>query len=441
MALAVTDPFNKLSPELRLQVLISTHSKSSISRMIQASPIMLQQYLTHKRYIIRQVIAAEFDEEMIQDAMAIILLPSPRGTGVRPLRKRRAGPMCEHLLAWSKSQLPDPLKDNDDHLLSQLNKLHSQLLLLIEDYITKSTASFPPREYLCLPQIQRLSTEGRLMFKGVKVTPRFNSANLTSLERKRFVKAFLVYELLCKTSNVHDGPSNLRYREVSNAEYEAVGCVHNYVCSLYGAIFAQCKGACLPSTSSGASLETGLLFPDTFYVDANAYEPNLGLFGNLHHHDIAASLSTLGLDHLTDFLRYDMAKPDEKEALEVQIQDVWFSEAPYWSFKWAINFMLWLTTKRKYKNGCESAMYKQLSLNPDEKLRYKMVSSVLGYSLITVAFTPKRALNDQISHRKGSWLKKPLSKLLLKVGFITRKRRGFCHDHNSGPVLGSSKNN
>ncbi|KAM0548191.1 hypothetical protein ACHAPJ_009989 [Fusarium lateritium] len=333
---------------------------------------MLQKYLAHKKYIIRQVLAAEFDEEMIQDAMAIILLPSPRGSGRKPLRKRHSQPMREHLRAWSKSQLPNPLKDDNDLLLSQLNKLHSQLLFLIEDYITKATASFPPREYLCLPQIQQPSTEGHLMFKGVKVTPRFNSANLTFLERKRFVKAFLVYELLCKTSNVIHGPSNLPWRKVSNAEYEAVGCVHNYVCSLYGAIFAQCSDAWLPGTSTGASLETGLLFPDTFYFDANAFSSNLGLFRHTLRYDIAASFSTLGLRHLTNFLRYDMAKPDEREALKIQAQDVWGFKSPFYSYQWGKNFMLLLTSEREYENGSESSMYKQLHLNPDEKLRYKI---------------------------------------------------------------------
>ncbi|KAF5020537.1 hypothetical protein F66182_7436 [Fusarium sp. NRRL 66182] len=369
MALAVTDPFNKLPPEIRLRVLVSTVSKASISHMIQASPIMLQQYLAHKGYITRQVIAAEFDDEMIQDAMAIILLPSPRGSRKRTRRKRHSQPMRKHIRAWSKSQLPDPLKDKNEHLLSQLNKLHNQILLFVEDYITKATASFPPREYLCLPQIKGPLTEGHLLFKGVKVTARFNSANLTSLERKRFVKAFLVYELLCKTSDLWHVPGKLRHRKVSNAEYEGVACVHNYFCSLYGAIFAQCNDAWLPSTSTGASLETGLLFPDTFYFEANAFAPDLD---NIPRSDIAASFSTRGLDHLVDFLRYDFSKPDELEELTVRLKRVWLYDEPFLSYPWAINFMLLLTSEPKYKNGCESSMYKQLSLHPDEKLRYKI---------------------------------------------------------------------
>jgi hypothetical protein len=373
MAVAVTDPFSKLPSELRRQVLLLTDSKSSILRMIQASPIMLQEYLAHKKHIIRQVIAAEFDEQMIQDAMAIILLPIPRTKHWDELSKRQSQPLCEHILAWWKSQLPDPIKEGNDDLLSQLNKLHNQLLVLVEDYITKATASFPPREYLCLTHVQQPLTEGHLMFRGVKVAPRFNSADLTSLERKRFVKAFLLYELFCKISNA---PHAIRLiqedRELSYAEYEAVGCVHNYVRSLYGAMFAQCNDGWLPSTSTGASLGPGLLFPDTYYFDANSYLPNLDFLDEIPQYDVGASFSMTGLDYLTICLGYDLGNPDEREAVMAQIEYIWYFESPFRSYTWDMSFELLFTTKPTCKNGCESSMYKQLFLNHDEKLQYNI---------------------------------------------------------------------
>ncbi|EXL70494.1 hypothetical protein FOPG_13678 [Fusarium oxysporum f. sp. conglutinans race 2 54008] len=374
MALAVTDPFIKLPPELRIQVLVSTRCKSSISRIIQASPVMLLQYLSHKKSILRQVLAAEFDAEMIQDAMAILSFPSHRGSGDSPRHKHLSELIRAHLRAWSNSQLPDPLKGKDDHMVGQLNKLHGRILLFVEDYITKATASFPPQEYLCLPQIQPPSTEGYLMFKGLKVTPRFSSANLTSSERKRFVKAFLVYDLLCKTSNVTHIPSKLRLRKVSNAEYEAVGCVHSYVCSLYGSMLAQCNDAYLPTALAPPSLQTQLFFPipDALYFDANVYAPNIRLLSRDLGDDIGAGFSTLGLDRLTNFLRYDMAKPDERKALDKKLKDVWKFGAPSISSTWDMHFMLLLASKEKYKNGCESSLYNQLSLKPKEKLRYKI---------------------------------------------------------------------
>ncbi|EMT62552.1 hypothetical protein FOC4_g10006172 [Fusarium odoratissimum] len=237
---------------------------------------MLQQYLAHKNSILRQVLAAEFDSEMIQDAMAIL--------------------------------------------------------------------SFPSRH---------------LMFKGLKVAPRFNSANLTSSERK---------------SNVTHIPSKLRLRKVSNAEYEAVGCVHSYVCSLYGAMLAQCNNAYLPTALAAPSLRTQLFFPipDALFFDANVYAPNLRLLSRDLGDDIGAGFSTLGLDRLTNFLRYDMAKPDERKALDKKLKDVWKFGAPSISSTWDMHFMLLLVSKQKYKNGCESSLYNQLSLKPKEKLRYKI---------------------------------------------------------------------
>ncbi|KAI6763930.1 hypothetical protein HG530_007719 [Fusarium avenaceum] len=371
MAVVVTDPFAKLPSELRRQVLLLTDCKSSILRMIQALPIMLQEYLAQKNHIIRQVMAAEFDDQMIQDAMAIILLPIPRSTHWNKLSKRQSRPICEHILAWSESQLPDPIKEGNDDLLGQLNKLHSQLLVLVEDFITKATASFPPREYLCLPHVQQPLTEGHLMLRGVKVTPRFNAANLTSLERKRFVKAFLLYELFCKISNAPHASSLVRqHREVSYAEFEALGCVHSYVRSLYGAMFAQCNDGWLPSTSTEASLGSGLLFPDTYYFDAKCYSPNFEVcsLGIVPRYDLGDCFSTTGLDYFTIFLGYDLANQGEREALMAQFEYVWCFESPLRSYEWNTTFTLLLTTKPTYKNGCESSMYKQLSLSRDEKL-------------------------------------------------------------------------
>jgi hypothetical protein len=374
MALVTTDPFIRLPPELRIQVLISAGCKSTILRIIQASPVLLQQYLARKKSILRQVLAAEFDAEMIQDAMAILLFPNRRACADKHQRKklRRA-----HLRAWSKSRLPDPFKSNDDHLAGRLNKLHDQILLLVEDYVTKATASFPPQEYLCLPEIQPPSTEGHLVFKDLKVTPRFSSANLTSSERKRFVKAFLRFDLLCKDTKFSYTPSNLRLRKISNAEFEAIGCVSSYVCSLYGAMLAQCNHADLPAAFATPTYLMRWYFPvpDALFFDANLYARNLHLLSRDFGDDIGAGFSTLGLDRLIKFLRYDMAKPDERKALDKKLKDVWMYGlygVPSIAHPWEAYFHNLFAIKQKYKNGHESSLYNQLSLKPKEKLRYKL---------------------------------------------------------------------
>ncbi|WXC57082.1 hypothetical protein SNK03_003006 [Fusarium graminearum] len=363
MAFDGSDPFTKLPPEIRLYVLTSIECTSTISRLIKASPTMLQQYLAFKKHIIRKVIG--FDQDEMQDAMAIILFP-----GKRIRTKRQAAPVRVLLRNWSNRQLPDPIENKDDRLISRLNKLHKRIMLLVEDYITKATAFFPPREYLCLPQ-GRHSSEGHLMFKGVKVAPRFNSTNLATFERKRFVKAFLMHELVCKMKNIIDLPVGFRRRKVSNGDIETLNCVHAYYCSLYGAIFAQCSDAQLPSNPTGGSFESELQFPDTFYFDTNSHTHKVGLFSfNMFGGDppdYSDGFSRLGLDHLADFLRYDMAQADDREALKVLIQDSTFDKQIYcWKTQLASIFH----RTRRAEDSCDSAMYKQLSLDRDSELRY-----------------------------------------------------------------------
>ncbi|KAF4956072.1 hypothetical protein FGADI_4097 [Fusarium gaditjirri] len=419
MALDATDPFTRLPPELRVQVLVSTGCKLSISRIIQASPVMLQQYLAHKNSILRQLrqvlaaeVAADFDAEMIQDAMAVLSFPSRRSSGDKVQRRQL---IRAHLRAWSNSQLPDPLKGNDDELVSQLHKLRDRILLLVEDYITKATASFPPQEYLCLPQIQPSSTKGHLMFKGLKVTRRFSSANLTASERKRFVKAFLVYDLLCKTSNVTHIPSNRRLRKVSDAECEAIGCVHSYVCSLYGAMLAQCNSASIPACLVEPS-HTAQLFnpvPDAVFFDANIYAPNLQLYSYIFGDDIGAGLSVLGLNCLTNFLRYDMANPDERKALDKKLKDAWNRISTPFVSPWDNCFMLFDTSKRKYKNVWESSLYYQISLKPKEELRYKLCQERAW-----VFFDDRRFYPDESTERPTFPSEKFLAEQPTKKTFI-----------------------
>lgn len=121
------DPFNKLPPEIRLQIFIRlrTRSKISILRFVQASPTMLQQYITSKLYIIKLSLATDIDDDMIQDAMRIILFPV-WNINILPLEP--GGNMSP---SWLAQQLSNSFKKRG--LLENIDKLHSRLLLFIED--------------------------------------------------------------------------------------------------------------------------------------------------------------------------------------------------------------------------------------------------------------------------------------------------------------------
>lgn len=167
------DPFNKLPAELRVKVLISTRCLHTISQLTQASPIMLAQSNMSIGYITKKLLASDFDDGMIQDAMAIVLFPSRSAADFDASARN-------HCLFWARQQFSNPfcqpLESQNRDLIKNISKLHQGLMFFIEDYLTKDTAVFPPREYLCLPS----RTEHHLMLKGRAVCSRFNAANLTS---------------------------------------------------------------------------------------------------------------------------------------------------------------------------------------------------------------------------------------------------------------------
>ncbi|KAK7994660.1 hypothetical protein PG990_013433 [Apiospora arundinis] len=214
------DPFQNPPAELRVMILAHIRSK----RIIQASPTMLRQYMESKISIASKWLASDLDEEMVQDAMAIIHFPSPHSASHFSSRGRYAlidwtgkkmsssirlpslhidshfSNRDHHVLIdWVAKRLPNPLRSpfrlQDNQLIIQkLEKLHGRLLLLIEDYITKATAPYPPREYTCLPALSQ--TQTWLTFQGQPVSPRFDASELTGPERTRLLKAFLRHHLI-----------------------------------------------------------------------------------------------------------------------------------------------------------------------------------------------------------------------------------------------------
>ncbi|KAF5001073.1 hypothetical protein FGRMN_1267 [Fusarium graminum] len=293
------DPFNKLPPELHLRVLLAIRCRNSVSCLTQASPIMRQQYFAHKAYLEKKLLASDFGEAGIQDAIAILLFPVPACS---------VSAVSQHLRSWSKGQLPDPFESNNEQLLRELIRLHGFLLMFIEDYITKAIATDPSREYLCLPTLS-LDRE-RSFFREEDVFVPFDSTHLTSSEMQRFMRAFLRYELDCK---VHVATilfqqtvklslkRHFKRRKLNELEHEAIMCVESYVQSLYGAMIAQCGDAWLPTSPENSSTEKGLLFPDSFYMDPEAYGSDLGL-GDIGGATIANRLSDFGLDLAAELL-------------------------------------------------------------------------------------------------------------------------------------------
>ncbi|KAK2026360.1 hypothetical protein LX32DRAFT_504553, partial [Colletotrichum zoysiae] len=311
------DPFNKLPAELRVKIMVSTCCPHTILQLIQASPVMLEQYTASKCYIARKLLASEFDDGMVQDAMAIILFPPQSTSHFKTLARA-------HCRSWATQKLVNPLRQplqSQDHdFIEQISKLRNGLMFFIEDYLTKATAAFPPREYLCL------SSGTQLIFKGQAVSHRFNAANLTIPERKRLLRAFMRYHLHSLISRIEDDEAEILFskkalcgQELQPWDKEAILCVHTYLRSLYGAMVAQCSSdTWLPEVVSKSTSPhpPGLLYPDSLYVDPDFYALSLTHFRG------TSGLAILGFDLAAVFLRSAAAGKSGQDHLRK-----WFAEA------------------------------------------------------------------------------------------------------------------
>ncbi|KAI5458480.1 hypothetical protein BGZ63DRAFT_362772 [Mariannaea sp. PMI_226] len=311
------DPFNKLPAEIRLQIYFHLRicSKRSVISIIQASPAMLQQYIISKAYIIKTSLASDLDEEMAQDATRLIQFASWKSKIV-PFRVSGS-----YYRSWTAGELPNPFSVEDNELIAEIDRLHSRLLLFIEDYLTKATAIFPPRDYLCLPDLS--SIRGYLIFKDRTICPRFDVALLSFQERRRLFRAFLRHEIICKTryakARLGWGPLREYGGQVFNhPEREAIECVCEYLRSLYGAMFAQCGNSWFPEIPDGnlSSRNTGLIYPDNVYFDANIYASDMCS-------GVSASAACFGLDLATILLRYATYGPRGRDCLKL-----WFKSLP-----------------------------------------------------------------------------------------------------------------
>ncbi|KAK5629068.1 hypothetical protein RRF57_004783 [Xylaria bambusicola] len=140
------------------------------------------------------------------------------------------------------------MNENDPNLVKEIDKLYYRMIMFIKDYLTKVTAACPSRESLCLPHLG-----GQLMFKDRAVCTRLVVSQCTDAERRRFLRAFLRYELICKF--YHFSSVNFWHRDcwtltkrLRLSEIEAIKCMEIYLNTLYRAVLAQCSDSDLPES-------------------------------------------------------------------------------------------------------------------------------------------------------------------------------------------------
>ncbi|KAJ4326999.1 hypothetical protein N0V84_002612 [Fusarium piperis] len=231
------DPFSSLPAEIRIQILTQLQP-NSLHRMVKASPAMLHQYTHSRGYIAGVFIAQDFDDELIQDAMAVLTFPDLDTTKIGDKAVDR------HLALWASKQFSNPLETHDQEAIEDLDRLRIRLRVFMGDYVAKATtrrALF--RQYRHLPGSSPTQT-------GI-----FDVDRLSGSERKRFFQAFLRHEILCKIYHPKEMvepllPWNWKklwevrgIHDVSSWEMETMLCVQSYIESLYGAMIIRCNDA------------------------------------------------------------------------------------------------------------------------------------------------------------------------------------------------------
>lgn len=273
------DPFGLLSLETKVLIFILLRSEDDAGRLRQASPVMLRHFLHYKAYISRQQLLIDLDNDLLQDAMAIIQFPTTRATP----RDEHETAVAHHLAKWSRGKFPNPLVTEDKRSLVKLGGLFRRLNMYMSDYMAKATSPSIPRAYLCLDNVSRGKSHSRYTNEP------FNLNQLDYGEKKRLLQAFLRYKLFCKVEyprvRAEDKPKRTRFlaskggNRLNKCELEGIRCVHEYVRSLYGALLAHCSGVHRPEPEVQVTSRSC-----HWHFNADLYGSDLELPGIYTHH-------------------------------------------------------------------------------------------------------------------------------------------------------------
>lgn len=303
------DCFAELPPEIRVGIMARMSNKT-VSRLISASPAMLAQYIESKKSIMQALLISLLDGglqgDLLRDALGIIHMP---------VNSSSTTSVLHHVEQWATNTFTDPFEQPDVSTLDKLYRLFSRLSIFIEDYLTKATAPFPPRAYLCLPRVTSWKCE--LYFKDKVIDMHHVTMDGLKLsERNRLLRAFVRYELLCKfyvlevwdivCSSQYAAKVKQSHSNLDIWEYESLHCVSEYAQCLYAAIFANFTASWLPNDPS-ASGEKEFIYPDNLCVSPLEYICNLDMPRSCYH--AAVKLHLRGFDVLAHLLVYSGRKP------------------------------------------------------------------------------------------------------------------------------------
>ncbi|KAF5252103.1 hypothetical protein FANTH_2851 [Fusarium anthophilum] len=234
------------------------------------------------RKTMQDQIKADFDEEMLQDAMAILKLQNLTVSSKRDqayLNKDISIMMDK----WATQGLEDSLSALEDQsTVGGIYKLHQLLLSLIKDYLDKATSDFLPRAYRGFP----VADSDLTYTEHPRLEGRFNLDHLDKSGRNLLFWAFLRHELMSKV-RLYIAIIDRSYRppvELSRRgghkflpwEDEAIRCVHTYIQTLYTAFFSEWSGVAVPDQPQlGLGRSSSIVCGTTQWVEALTYDKSV----------------------------------------------------------------------------------------------------------------------------------------------------------------------
>ncbi|KAF5239643.1 hypothetical protein FAUST_4820 [Fusarium austroamericanum] len=115
--------FDALSPEVRIEILFYLPDRNDITCLTKACPEMLATYTANKDLIRLRFYKKEFDDEMLQDALAIINFPMPEAGD-----EFMNAIMTKHAEMWLTKKLALPEQENSiTTTLDLLDNLYDDL--------------------------------------------------------------------------------------------------------------------------------------------------------------------------------------------------------------------------------------------------------------------------------------------------------------------------
>ncbi|KAJ3546505.1 hypothetical protein NM208_g1970 [Fusarium decemcellulare] len=308
------DPFNRIPPEVRETILVNLGTLEDVRYVCYASPIMLQQFTVSKVLVTKRVFPREVSSSILQDLIAVATFPEPAGNTYE---------INQHLSVWGRKQLPDPLTGCNSEAILTLSWVYQRICWYINDYLSRATSHDLRLSYLRIPFWAHRScwngTLDRLLEEEEETSKSpITLSQVSPEERERLLRAFLHYELICRTCRPRPEYPIFSQDDLSDIELEGqtwprwaqwsilgpwerdmLHCVHSYVTSLYGAMFARASDPEHLEFRQPNRRDTPVFFPSTYDLDIGAYaEPYfLGLlasFGfDLVHAIVTSPKSTI----------------------------------------------------------------------------------------------------------------------------------------------------